>query len=973
MTLFYNTFSEEIWKTTYKHHTDNTVDDTIRRQAKCFASIEKDPEHWEEVFYNSLSDFKVVPGGRIMANAGTEWTGTTFFNCFTGYVPDYNLDSIEGIYKVLYAQAQTLKSEGGWGLNFSFIRPRGSFIEGIGVESPGAVAFMELFDKSSEIITSGSGLKSSNSKAKGKIRKGAQMAILNCESPDVLEFITAKQTPGRLTKFNMSVNFSNKFMDRLIEIKELQQYPEQNKDQIEELDKWDLIFPVTTHPDFKEVWNGDIEYWQSLDLPIKVYNTISIQGLWNLVMNSTYNRAEPGVLFMDQFNKDHLLNYLGTKYKIFSTNPCFTGDMKLLTSEGYKSFKELCGTEPEIINYMGNKSQSKVWCSGKKNIIQLEFENKNIKPIKCTPNHTFLVDEGEMVYEENASNLIGKYVRLFNQDTKTTKVISIKILDKQKVYDFTEPLTHWGIVNGVVAHNCSEQGMPNANSCDLGVINLTQFVNIPNRVFDYSGIYQHTRVLVRILDNVNTISDAPEWYLDAIRNRRRIGCGVMGWGSALYMLQVRFGSEESSKIQEELMKVFSTAVLDESIELARIRGSFKECNNEKIAKHSFLERIGITEEQKSKIRQYGIRNSSLFSIQPNGNSSVLCNLITGGCEPLFGHGYIRTVIVPECPENLREYCPKYWEKQFHETSIFKLNKEGDEEILRGEFEGIIYKIDKSRGLTKEVWCEDYSISKLKELNLWDSQADWAVTSQDLTVEEHIDDLKGFCKYLDASCSKTISVPNSYSLEDFENVYLNAYKSGIKGITTYRAGTMLSVLSISTEKKSEELKRPENLSCDIYRIIRDKEIWYIFIGLKEGKPYEIFAGTSQQDVIPSKLKIGIIKKIKHGKVKPATYNLICEDFTVEDIVGTFSGELFGIQTRLISALLRNEVDIEQITKQLQKDPTPSLHTFFRVVSRVLKKYISDGTVSKQVCSECSGELIFQEGCFVCKNCGYSKCN
>jgi len=183
MTEFQNPFAKEIWLSTYKDHNDNTVDDTFRRVAKAVASVERTADlrkEWEEKFTDMLSDFKVTAGGRIYANAGTEWGGTTMLNCFVSPHPKDDVDSLEGIMKVLRDQSFTLKSEGGWGHNFSLLRPRGSFIHGIGVESPGAVKYMEIFDKSSDIITAGAGSTSTNVKAKGKIRKGAQMAVLDC-------------------------------------------------------------------------------------------------------------------------------------------------------------------------------------------------------------------------------------------------------------------------------------------------------------------------------------------------------------------------------------------------------------------------------------------------------------------------------------------------------------------------------------------------------------------------------------------------------------------------------------------------------------------------------------------------------------------------------------------------------------------------------------------------------------------------
>ena len=136
-------------------------------------STQEARDHWTQEFYRALTGFQITAGGRIYANAGTAWGGTTLMNCYVGPRGKYDIDSLHGIFQHLESQAHTLKSEGGWGENFSYIRPRGSFIHGIGVETPGAVKYMELFDKSSEIITSGPGKKSTNKKAKGKIRKGA--------------------------------------------------------------------------------------------------------------------------------------------------------------------------------------------------------------------------------------------------------------------------------------------------------------------------------------------------------------------------------------------------------------------------------------------------------------------------------------------------------------------------------------------------------------------------------------------------------------------------------------------------------------------------------------------------------------------------------------------------------------------------------------------------------------------------------
>ena len=211
-TTFNNEFSQEIYEHTYKYG-DEDINGTQLRVAKDLASIEEDSEYWTEKFLHILEDFKFVPGGRITSNAGTGLKGTTYINCFVdGFVGD-DQDSMEGILDTLRRQALILKSEGGYGFCADVMRPRGAFVGGIGNESPGAVKMLDMWDTQSEVITAGSGKKSSRKNAKQKIRKGAQMVTMSCWHPDIEEFITSKQTPGRLTKFNMSVLVTDELME----------------------------------------------------------------------------------------------------------------------------------------------------------------------------------------------------------------------------------------------------------------------------------------------------------------------------------------------------------------------------------------------------------------------------------------------------------------------------------------------------------------------------------------------------------------------------------------------------------------------------------------------------------------------------------------------------------------------------------------------------------------------------------------
>jgi ribonucleoside-diphosphate reductase alpha chain len=875
-TRFLDEFSREVWETTYKNIKDETVNDTLKRVAKAAASVEKTAElksEWEDKFYELLTDFKVTAGGRILANAGTDWKGTTLMNCFVGPKPKYDQDSLEGIIATLLAQAQTLKSEGGWGMNFSFIRPRGAFIRGIGVESPGSVKYMEIFDKTSDVITAGSGLKAKKKEAKGKIRKGAMMGILDVWHPDIEEFVTAKLTPGRLSKFNISVNCSNEFMDRIIEINDLerelaeiadysQDAKEWEKDKLKglvdilkmnmaELDKWELVFPDTSYKSYKTEWDGNLAAWKAKGFPVIAYKTISAKALWELVINSTYTRNDPGVLFLDIANKTHAWNYGGPDSHIAATNPC------------------------------------------------------------------------------------------------------------------------------------GEQCLPFGAVCNLASFNLTQFVDFKAGKFDLDKIKKYVPWAVRFLDNINDLTNAPlPEYEVSIKYRRRIGLGVMGWGSALYMLKTRFASKKAENIKAELMQTLTHTAVNASINLAIEKGKFRDCDPVKHAQSEYWRQIGLDEKELARMATHGIRNSALFSNQPTGNTGVLANIVSGGIEPAFLHEYIRTVIIPTCPEVLRPLVPKYWEGEFKETEIFKFSKEGDEQILRGEYNGIVYKIDKNRGLTKEVPCIDYGVRFLKAHNEWDAKADWAVTTANLSVDEHIRDMQGFGMWVDSSMSKTVNIPNDYPYDKFKDIYLNAYKTGfLKGITTYRDGTMATVLS-SAEKKEEVKsdvipdslppKRPKTLAGDLHHFTVGGHKYYVAVGLygSKNQPYEIFTGINEEKknlYIPKASNSGEIRKEARG-----TYTFIDEEKDEYKLNNGHSDDTADALTRMISAALRHGTDVQFVVHQLEKVRGP-LVSFSKVLARTLKKYVKDGAEIKgEECSACGGKLIRQEGCSKCVNCGSSKC-
>ena len=848
-TTFEDGFSQEIWESTYKDHADQDVNDTMRRVAKGIAAGEGTQalkDYWTDEFYEVLSGFQLTTGGRIYSNGGTEWGGTTMFNCFVSPTQKRDIDSLGSIIENLKSQGKTLKSEGGWGENFSYLRPRGAFIHGIGVESPGAVKYMELFDVSSDIITSGSGVKSKNPKAKKKIRKGAMMGVIDVTHPDVIEFITAKQSAGRLSKFNISVNCTDAFMAKVVKLRELREAGAAQAE-IDAIDTWNLEFPETTHEAYEEEWDGHLSNWKEKGYPVNVYNTVKVSYLWDLIAESTYNRAEPGILFLDRANKLSPSNYCET---IKATNPC------------------------------------------------------------------------------------------------------------------------------------GEQMLPPAGICCLSSINVAMCLNEDRTGFDLEKLRHITAVAVRFLDNVNSVSQTPLPEYDHARDhKRRIGVGVIGWGSALYLLKTRFGSDRANALRDEMMKTIAQQAYMTSIDLAEEKGMFTYCEPEKHAEGEFIKRLDLSDEYMTKLRTTGIRNSSLLSVQPTGNTSIFANVLSGGLEPVFMHEYIRTVIVNHIPDELEGVCPKWFEGQWFETEVFKFAKEGDEEILRGVGKsGTVYKIDVNRGLTKEVLCEDYGVRHMKRLGEWDATADWAATTLDLSVEDHLTDLAGFTKYIDSSCSKTINIPNEYDFESFKNVYIDGYQTGtIKGITTYRSGTMTTVLSAKDEAKADDseeeiilddVKLPESSPAEVKVLRAEGKKLYCTVSMlpDSNRPFALFVKSNYSETslvadeaVELLLELAVAKGISQVHIDDQMKKMK-SDNNINKVA------------RLVSLNLRHGVFIRNIVATLDKSENAVAGSFTYAIKKLLGNYVKDGEVATGVtCNDCGSDaVVFESGCYVCKQCGSSKC-
>ena len=362
------------------------------------------------------------------------------------------------------------------------------------------------------------------------------------------------------------------------------------------------------------------------------------------------------------------------------------------------------------------------------------------------------------------------------------------------------------------------------------------------------------------------------------------------------------------------------------------------------------------------------------------NTGIVANVVSGGLEPIFMPEYVRTVIVNHIPEGMLEVTPKWFEGEWRETDLFKFVKEGDEDVLRGVFGGVTYKIDKNRGLTKEVVCKDYGVRYLEEKGEWNPDADWATTAlTGLTATDHLNDLKGFARWVDSAISKTINFPHDVSFEDFKNTYLDAYHSGyIKGVTTYRAGTMTSVLSSkenTTNGYDEEIilddvKMPDSGEASMKVLRAEGRKWYLTVVWNETKtrPIALFVHTNHHEkTATTHDAIDQLITLARTKGIPEKYVLGVEEKTTNEPNTTKL-------TRVVSLLLRHGVLIKNIVAALDRVENVFVGTFIFQIKKFLSSYIKDGEkVEGEKCQECgSDKVVFREGCKICVSCGSSKC-
>ena len=551
----------------------------------------------------------------------------------------------------------------------------------------------------------------------------------------------------------------------------------------------------------------------------------------------------------------------------------------------------------------------------------------------------------------------------------------------------------------VSTNPCGEIPLCPYDSCRLLAVNLYSYIEnpfTPEAKFDFDLFKEHAGYAQRIMDDIidleiekinaiiEKISADPEdleikrverklW--ENIRNKalegRRTGVGITAEGDMIAGLNLCYGSDDAIDFSVEVHKQLALATYRSSVDMARDRGEFPVYETDKEKNNPFIARIKEADPKLYEdMTKYGRRNISLLTIAPTGTTSLMTQT-TSGIEPVFLPVYKRR----------RKVNPN--DKGAKVDFVDEVGDSWEEyNVFHHKFK--IWMTANGHDASQMEIMEDKVIDQLIEQSPY-----FKATSNDVDWVAKVKMQGAIQKWVDHSISVTVNLPKTVEEEIVGKVYQTAWESGCKGVTVYRDGSRSGVLISKDEKKQAEekkleaKKRPNVLESQVVRFRNNNEEWIAFVGLMDGHPYEIFTGIVDEDIlyIPKRIEKGVIIKTKNDDGTKRY------DFQYKDKQGfpaTFAGlnRLFDKEywnyAKLISGVLRHGMpipDVVNLISSLQLDSV-SINSWKVGVERALKQFIEDGTKAKPgvKCPECSQEdtLVYQDGCVVCSQCGYSKC-
>ena len=559
---------------------------------------------------------------------------------------------------------------------------------------------------------------------------------------------------------------------------------------------------------------------------------------------------------------------------------------------------------------------------------------------------------------------------------------------------------------------CGEIPLCPYDSCRLIAINLYSYVKnpfTPEATFDYELFAEHVACAQRMMDDIidlemekiekilEKIQSDPEtievkntetnlW--NKIRNKtlkgRRTGVGTTGEGDMIAAMGLRYGTPEATEFSVNVHRALALAAYGSSVQMAKERGAFEIYDSKREENNPYISRIREADPKLyDEMIKYGRRNIACLTIAPTGTTSLLTQT-TSGIEPVFMPVYKRR----------RKVNPS--DRDVH-VDLVDENGDSFEEFIVYHHKLVTWMNANDIPVRRDYTQEELNaiVAKSPYYKATANDVDWV---NKVRMQGEVQ------KWVDHSISVTINLPNDISEEMVGKLYVEAWRSGCKGCTVYRDGSrtgVLVALSDNDKKKEKEkekgkneeqdgryiaqeehiLKRPVELEADVVRFQNKKEKWIAFIGLIDGRPYEIFTGIADDDegiFCPKSVTKGkIIKAVGEDGVKRYDFQFINKrgfKTTIEGLSEKFNPEFWNY-AKLISGVLRYGMPIPQVLKlvsSLELD-SQSINTWKMGVERALKRYIHNGESAAEKCPNCGQEtLVYQEGCLICTNCGTSRC-
>lgn len=550
----------------------------------------------------------------------------------------------------------------------------------------------------------------------------------------------------------------------------------------------------------------------------------------------------------------------------------------------------------------------------------------------------------------------------------------------------------------VSTNPCGEIPLCPYDSCRLIALNLYSYVDnpfTPQASFNYELFRTHAALAQRIMDDIidlemekidmilekiqsdpesDNIKQTERELWEKIKSKtakgRRTGVGITAEGDMIAAMGLRYGTPEATNFSENIHKTLAISCYGSSVNMAKERGAFEIYDTEREKNNPFINRLkdadpGLYEEMK----KFGRRNIACLTIAPTGTTSLMSQT-TSGIEPVFRPVYKRRRKVNPNDLSARVDFVDPEGNSFEEFIVFH-----HKFVTWMEANGF----DTTKNYTQEEI--DDLVAKSPYYKATANDVDWL---EKVRMQGRIQ------KWVDHSISVTINLPNDVSEELVNDLYIEAWKCGCKGCTVYRDGSRTGVL-VETKKEEKPApcncypeitpKRPKELECDVVRFQNNKEKWIAFVGLLNGRPYEIFTGLLDDEdglMLPKSVTTGKIIRNYHEETGVKTYdfqftNKYGYKITIEGLSHKFNPEFWNY-AKLISGVLRYGMPIDQIVRlvgslQLNNE---SINNWKMGVERALKKYIPDGADTGQKCPQCGQPLTFTEGCMKCNSCGYSKC-